>query len=169
MKGTTLYLSAFVLLAGVSAAPPVRAQSADEKAILKLFSDFSAAIKARDLSKIMSLYSHDARATFFDAYAPREYVGYSAYEKGYKKFFDYSPGTMSSTISEVQIGVSGPLAYAYGIDTWVITPPKGKPDTNVFRFTDVLRKENGKWLIIHEHVSFPVDPATGKPDFLSKR
>jgi ketosteroid isomerase-like protein len=169
MRRTTLYLSAFLLLAGITAARPARAQSADEKAILKLFGDFSAAIKARDVNKIMSLYSHDPHAVFFDAYAPREYVGYSAYEKGYKKFFDYSPGTMSATISEVQIGVSGTLAYAYGIDTWVITPPKGKPDKNVFRFTDVLRREGGKWVIFHEHVSFPVDPATGKPDFLSKR
>ena len=39
---------------------------------------------------------------------------------------------------------------------------------DVFRFTDVLRKMNGKWLIVHEHLSFPVDPETGKADFLSK-
>ncbi len=33
---------------------------------------------------------------------------------------------------------------------------------------DVLEKRNGKWLIVHEHISFPVDPESGKADFLSK-
>jgi ketosteroid isomerase-like protein len=34
--------------------------------------------------------------------------------------------------------------------------------------TDVLQKTNGRWLIIHEHASVPVDLATGKGDLLSK-
>jgi hypothetical protein len=33
--------------------------------------------------------------------------------------------------------------------------------------TDVLRKQNRKWRM-QEHVSFPVDPTTGKADLLSK-
>jgi ketosteroid isomerase-like protein len=37
-----------------------------------------------------------------------------------------------------------------------------------FRLTDVLRKVKGKWLIVHEHVSVPVDVATGKADLTSK-
>jgi ketosteroid isomerase-like protein len=38
----------------------------------------------------------------------------------------------------------------------------------VFRFTNVFRKINGKWLAVHEHLSFPADPATGMADYLSK-
>ena len=37
-----------------------------------------------------------------------------------------------------------------------------------FRLTDRLKKIKGKWLIVHEHGSFPVDLATGKADLLSK-
>jgi ketosteroid isomerase-like protein len=36
------------------------------------------------------------------------------------------------------------------------------------RITDVYRKINGKWLAVHEHVSWPVDLATGKADLSSK-
>ena len=32
--------------------------------------------------------------------------------------------------------------------------------------TDVYRKTDGKWLIVQEHVSVPVEIDTGKPDFL---
>jgi len=36
------------------------------------------------------------------------------------------------------------------------------------RVTDVYRKTGGRWKIVQEHVSVPVDFATGKPDMLSK-
>jgi ketosteroid isomerase-like protein len=50
-------------------------------------------------------------------------------------------------------------------------PVKGKdgnPIDMTLRLTDVLRKIKGKWLIVHEHVSVPVDVATGKADLTSK-
>jgi hypothetical protein len=32
----------------------------------------------------------------------------------------------------------------------------------------VYGKVDGRWLIVHQHLSFPVDLDTGKPDFTSK-
>jgi ketosteroid isomerase-like protein len=34
--------------------------------------------------------------------------------------------------------------------------------------SDVFRRIGDKWLIVHEHVSFPVDIDSGKADLLSK-
>jgi ketosteroid isomerase-like protein len=36
------------------------------------------------------------------------------------------------------------------------------------RVTDVYKKADGRWQIIHEHVSVPVALDTGKPDLGSK-
>ena len=38
------------------------------------------------------------------------------------------------------------------------------------RLTDVYRKVDGKWLIVQEHVSVPIDFSSGKPvpDLMSK-
>jgi hypothetical protein len=36
------------------------------------------------------------------------------------------------------------------------------------RVSDVYRKIKGQWLVVHEHVSVPIDLATSKPDFASK-
>ena len=44
----------------------------------------------------------------------------------------------------------------------------GKPLDLTLRVTDVYKKMNGKWLVVHEHVSWPVDLETGKADFSSK-
>jgi ketosteroid isomerase-like protein len=40
----------------------------------------------------------------------------------------------------------------------------------VARVTDVYRKTDGKWLIVQEHVSVPIDFSSGKPmpDMMSK-
>jgi SnoaL-like protein len=38
----------------------------------------------------------------------------------------------------------------------------GQPSDMWLRATSGLRKMNGKWLIVHDHVSVPVDFETGK-------
>jgi ketosteroid isomerase-like protein len=50
----------------------------------------------------------------------------------------------------------------------VLTDKDSKRIKFGFRVTDVYRKIGGKWLIIHEHVSVPVDPATAKANLLSQ-
>jgi hypothetical protein len=37
-----------------------------------------------------------------------------------------------------------------------------------FRVSDGYKKINGKWMIVEEHLSFPVDIASGKADLSSK-
>jgi len=38
----------------------------------------------------------------------------------------------------------------------------GQPSDMWLRATSGLRKMNGKWLIVHDHVSVPIDFETGK-------
>lgn len=159
----------FIAVVSLGAASySVSSPSADELAIQRLFADFSAGIKARDLNKVMSVYSRDEHAIYYDAFTPRQYVGYTAYRKDYAGFFKQFPGPVSSKITDLHIGVSGSIAYAYGIDSWNVSGADRKPQPMVFRFSELLRKENGKWVVFHEHVSFPVDPATNKVDYMSK-
>ena len=143
-----------------------QSDKADEQAIRALFDHFSAAIAARDLNAIMALYSPHVVA--FDAFPPREYNGAAAYRKDYEGFFAAYPGPVQSHVSDTVVKVVGSVAYAYGVDHWTVTDAQHKKTEMTFRFTDVFTKENGKWLVVHEHVSFPVDPATGAADFTSK-
>ncbi|KAI9833633.1 MAG: hypothetical protein M1819_003586 [Sarea resinae] len=48
--------------------------------------------------------------------------------------------------------------------TWGTAADGKKFDTS-FRLTDVLKKTDGKWQVVHEHVSFPINMATQKADF----
>ena len=113
----------------------------------------------------MSLYAPDVVA--FDAFPPREYKGAVAYRRDYEAFFAEFPGPVKSEISDLHIQVAGGVAFAYGVDRWTVSGKDGQPIVMVFRFTDVFQKTRGKWLITHEHLSFPVDASTGKADFSS--
>lgn len=144
------------------------AASTDEQQIREIYNRYSAAVASKDINTIMSFYVPDKRLVVFDAFLPRQYVGAAAYRKDYEDFFANSPGPAKSDVSDLRITTAGTLGFAYGIDHWVVTGKDGQPVELVFRFTDTFQKINGNWLIAHEHVSVPVDPVTGKADFLSK-
>ncbi len=144
------------------------AQSNDEKAIRALNQRFIAAVKARDINMIMSVYIPDESLFVFDAIPPRQYVGAKAYRKDFEEFLGMFPGPIEYSLSDLSVTATSTLGYSHRIESWTLTDKAGKRVPLVFRVTDVYRKINGKWLIVHEHVSFPVDPATGKADMLSK-
>lgn len=148
-------------------APSAYGQSADEKAIRELNRRFGAAVRAKDISAIMALYVPDESLFVFDAIPPRQYVGAKAYRKDFEDFLALFPGPVEIEISDLAVTTTRTLAYAHRIDSWTLTDKTGARVKMVFRVTDVYRKISSKWLVVHEHVSWPVDPATGKADLLS--
>jgi ketosteroid isomerase-like protein len=104
----------------------------------------------------------------FDAVPPREFVGWDAYKKDSQDLLGAFPGPLTYSLSEQNITVAGPVAYVHNVQTGQFTRKDGSKLDTVVRVTDVYRKIGGKWLIVQEHVSFPVDLDTGKADLLSK-
>jgi ketosteroid isomerase-like protein len=76
---------------------------------------------------------------------------------------------VTAEISDLHFTAHGTVAFTSWIDRWVATGSDGKSTEVVFRGTNGLRKINGHWLFVHEHLSVPVDPMTGQADFLSKQ
>jgi ketosteroid isomerase-like protein len=169
MRKPVYLFAAILILAGITTgALHLRAQAgaADDKAAIQaLYHDWNDAFMKKDVDKIMTVYAPDLFA--FDAIPPREYPTWDAYKKDFAGLFTTFPGPITSTINEVNITVVGTVAYTHAIDDGTFTAPDGSKVHLVMRFTDVLRKSAGKWRIVQEHVSFPVDPTTGKADLLS--
>jgi uncharacterized protein (TIGR02246 family) len=160
-----------LMLAGVVAGPArLRAQAApatDDKAAVKaLYDQFDKAFNKKDVNAIMAFYAPDVFV--FDVAPPRAYTTWAAYKKDWQDLFDAFPGPITVYLSELSITVSGSVAYSHSIDDALLTAKDGSKTHLVVRVTDVLRKRNGKWLIVLEHNSVPVDPVTGKADLLSK-
>jgi ketosteroid isomerase-like protein len=116
----------------------------------------------------MAYYSPDESLFVFDALPPRQYVGAAAYRKNWEGFLAAYPGAVHAEVTDWKTATEGNLAYGHGIFRTTGPDKDGMPLDLTLRVTDVYRKVNGKWLVVHEHVSWPVDLTTGKADLSSK-
>ncbi|MHB8486392.1 MAG: YybH family protein [Candidatus Acidiferrales bacterium] len=126
------------------------------------------AFNAKDVNAIMANYAPGRELFVFDAIPPREYPSWGSYKKDWEGLFTAFPGPVKDTMSDLSITAVGSVAYAHHIEDTHFTQKDGTGKELVVRVTDVFRKIGGKWLIVQEHVSFPVDIDSGKADLLSK-
>jgi uncharacterized protein (TIGR02246 family) len=129
---------------------------------------FVAAFKARDVDAIMKAYAPDQTLVVFDVVPPRQYVGAAAYRKDWQTFLDNFEGPITVELTDLDVAADRNLAYSHSIQRVAGTDKQGKKLDLTVRVTDVYKKARGRWLIIHEHVSVPVDLDAGKPDLSSK-
>jgi ketosteroid isomerase-like protein len=139
----------------------------DHAQIQALEKGFSAAVSAKSPSRIMAYYAHDGLFVF-DIAPPRQHVGWADYKKDWQDFMGEVVGPMTFTLSDLAVTVVGPVAWSHSIQGLRYAAKDGSKKEFVVRVTDVYRKIAGKWLIVQEHVSVPVDVDTGKADLMSK-
>jgi uncharacterized protein (TIGR02246 family) len=158
------------LIAGLALALPTAAAApaTEEAKIRALEAQFAAAFNAKDADAIMRVYVPNESLVVFDVVPPRQYVGASAYRKDWQDFFAHVKGPLKFEISDLGVTTDGRLGYSHSIQRVRATDSKDQPIDLTVRVTDVYGKINGNWLIVHEHVSVPVDLDTGKPDLASK-
>lgn len=79
-------------------------------------------------------------------------------------FAEVSPTFIgAATIHQVKAEAEGNIAFSSLIEKYVgHLRDSDEAVTLVFRMTHGWKKIDGKWLIVHEHWSFPVDEGTGQ-------
>jgi ketosteroid isomerase-like protein len=149
---------------------PTTAQTAstDEEQIRGVYERLISGCKAKDLDAIMKAYVADQSLLVFDALPPRQYVGAKAYREDWEGFLAFFKGPVNCEFSELGVVADKMLGYSHTIFHTSGTDTKDKPVDLTMRVTDVYRKIGGTWKIVHEHISFPVDLDTGKPDLSSR-
>lgn len=172
MNKLPMRLMAMILVFGfagtLSRAEAQSAAASDKTAVEALVKKYADAFVARDVNAVMSCYAPGKGVFVFDAVPPREYASWDAYKKDWKGLFAAYPGPVSMAVSELSVTVAGSVAYGHDVQSGFFTRKDGSKLYATVRATDVFRKINGKWLIVQEHVSFPVDIETGKADLQSK-
>jgi uncharacterized protein (TIGR02246 family) len=122
----------------------------DETQIRALVESWAKAVRAKDLDGAISHHTNDI--VMFDVPMPLQSRGLEEYRKTWELFFDHSPGGSGSLdVTELQITAGEAVAFAHAI----LRVGDGSA-----RLTMGLRKENGQWLIAHEHHSYPIDLAS---------
>lgn len=154
--------TAFLVAAiAVHHAPTAAAKSDDKAAITKRIDEWKAQMRARDLDGVMTMYA--AEVVAFDVVPPLEFRGADAYRKSYQNFMDTYAGPIETEVRDFDVVVSGDLAVSRGFTRFTGKEKASGAESTVWvRVTESWRRKNGQWRIIHEHVSVPVDFATGK-------
>ncbi len=171
MKKTMVFLAlTAAVFAAVGLGRHAWAASDDSAQINALYQQFTMAFRHKDLNGIMAVYEPGPNLFVFDVGTPREHVGSDSYRADWQQLFAgfKGPSIPSFGITEMGVTISGDVAYSHSIQHISGMMTKGGQMSLTVRVTDVLRKIDGKWLIVQEHVSVPIDFSTMKPDFKSK-
>ena len=122
---------------------------------------------ATTVDEAMQCFTPSEDITIYDLSTPSEFVGQKAVRADFEGAFANFKNAKVDFVS-LHVIPSAKLAVAYSIQHMTATDNAGKPLDFTFRVTDVWRKEKGGWKIVHAHISFPTDMATGKAAMQSK-
>lgn len=144
------------------------AKESDEAQIRAMEAALIKGFAAKDLDKGLAGYVQDETLFIFDAIPPRQYVGIKAWRADNENFIAMFQGPLKVEMSDLSVTANGKLGFGHNIQRFIGTDKAGKPIDLTFRVSDGYKKINGKWMIVEEHLSFPVDVASGKADLNSK-
>ncbi len=144
------------------------ARADDKTDIEALEKRIAAGLEAKNVDAIMANYIPGDSLVVFDLIPPRQYTGWDAYKKDWAGVIAGCADSPKMEISDLDITADSKLAFSHSIQHFVCTDAKGNKLDMTMRATDAYRKIKGKWLIVHEHISAPIDLATGKADLTSK-
>jgi uncharacterized protein (TIGR02246 family) len=171
MKTRLLCVFSFVL--AFAAAHPAFAQSAqaqsrqarmsrNEAQVKAVYDKWAKAFEAGNVDAIMALYAPGAEIIAYDVVPPLQYTGKDAYRQDYIEFLKQYDGPIHVEYRNLRVVAGNNVAFVHCLERFSGKLKSGQTSDFWMRTTSGLRKINGRWLIMHDHVSVPVDFATGK-------
>ena len=76
--------------------------------------------------------------------------------------FELQDGRFRWDVPDLEVLVRDDIAVTWGLNRMVNERPDGERIEMWSRGTRILQRIDGHWLMIHQHVSFPVNPETGE-------
>jgi uncharacterized protein (TIGR02246 family) len=131
-----------------------------ETEIRQLIDGFQRAIRAKDLSAVLSVYAPDIVS--FDLVPPMQHVGIAAYRRPWEATFASFDGQIGYEVSDLHITAADDLAFSHSLNQMSGITTSGQPISMWVRWTACYRKLDGRWLITHEQVSVPIDMDSGR-------
>jgi ketosteroid isomerase-like protein len=107
-----------------------------------------------DAAKVASYYATGPHV-FFDI-APLKYGSFDEYAKGVQAIAAAYKSAKFTLNDDVAVHPHGDLVWVTATVADEMTTKAGKVEMGNFRWTVIFENEDGKWLIVHEHVSEPI-------------
>jgi len=141
---------------------PATTAGSDESEIQALYERWAKAFEARDIDGIMAVYAPGDALIAYDVVPPLQYKGYDAYRKDYVEFLAQYDGPVHVEYRDRRILSSGDIGFIHALERFTGKLKSGQPSDLWLRATSGVRRINGKWLIVHDHISVPIDFESGR-------
>jgi uncharacterized protein (TIGR02246 family) len=127
----------------------------DEAQIRSLIERWAQAVHAGDLDRVVA--DHATDIVMFDVPPPNDGVrGIDAYRETWPPFFEWQRQGAAFEITELDITAGDDVAFAQALLRCGMPAELEEDPTRRLRLSLGLRKENGRWIVTHEHHSFPL-------------
>ena len=129
----------------------------DEQQIRTLIERWAEAVHATDLDTVLADHSDDI--VMFDVPPPDDGVrGIEAYRETWPPFFEWQARGASFEIVELDVTAGEDVAFVWALlRCGTEAELTAEPDRRL-RLTLGLRREDGRWMVAHEHHSFTDRP-----------
>ena len=128
-------------------------QRVSESEIRALIERWATAVHAGDLETVLADHTDDIQ--MFDVPPPNELRGIDAYRKTWPPFFEWQRREAVFEIVSLDVTAGDDVAFATALLRCGTEEELRKDPDNRLRLTIGLRKEGGRWVVSHEHHSFP--------------
>ncbi len=162
MKPTRLLLLLIVASITVAAQAPAARKNLNEAQIRALYDRWATAFSARDVDGIMSVYATSDAVIAYDIVPPLQFKTADAYRQDYEEFLGMFDGPLHVEFRDMRIIAGDTVGFIHTLERISGKLKNGQPMDMWLRATSGVQKLNGKWLIVHDHVSVPTDFQSGK-------
>jgi uncharacterized protein (TIGR02246 family) len=129
-------------------------QQTSESEIRSLIENWAAAVRAGNLDAVLAEHSDDIQ--MFDVPPPNEVRGITAYRDTWPPFFGWlERGKGAFEIVSLDVTAGNDVAFATALLRCGTEEDLRKDPDNRLRLTIGLRIAGGRWVVAHEHHSFP--------------
>jgi len=132
----------------------------DEARIRELIEERVGAIRAGDVDALMR--SHAPDVVMFDALDPLRYVGSEAVGERAGQWLSWYRGPVGYEVRDLSVTAGGEAAFCHYLYRVTGTMTNGREVDMWVRSTVCFRKDEGAWVVAHEHTSVPFDAESGK-------
>ena len=131
-----------------------------EELLRKRLHDWAAALSAKAIDEVMSLYAPDIAS--FDIVPPLRYAGTENKRRAWEKAFATYAGPIVYEMRDVNVTVDADLAFVQSLNHISGTLASGVQNDMWLRWTACFRRIDGVWLVVHDHASVPADLEHGR-------
>lgn len=129
--------------------------SSSESEIRAVLENWAAATREARQDDVLKNHADDL--VIFDVLPPMKYESAEAYRRSWAEWQPESQGEATFALEDLVITSGHDFAFAFCFIRCGGTLPDGTIFHDLVRATFCLTKENGSWIVKHQHISKPVE------------